>query len=170
MTDRFEYKCIHIAHKTFLKPRCQGGWSPRCPRTLSTAPPVPGGGRQGKAPAVQRLSLMGNTQPRDRGGMWPWARGQRDRDGSSRELPRGGAAQAVTRPGEQPAEEQAVWAGRETAPSNTGWGVSLGSFFTGLLLASWERISQHPLSFAYSPLGRGITGLGRDWAPLGASV
>lgn len=82
MTDRFEYKCIHIAHKTFLKPRCQGGWSPRCPRTLSTAPPVPGGGRQVKAPAVQRLSLMGNTQPRDGGGMWPWAKGQRDRDGT----------------------------------------------------------------------------------------
>lgn len=40
-----------------------------------------------------------------------------------RGLPRGGAAQAVTRPGEQPDEAQAVWAGGETAPQ-TPAGVS----------------------------------------------
>lgn len=100
----------------------------------------------------------------------PWARGQRDRDSSGRGLPGRGAAQAVTRPGEQPDEAQTVWAGGETTPSNTGWSVSLGSFFTGVLLGIMGKNQLHPLLLACSPLGRGISGLGRDWAPLGASV
>lgn len=40
----------------------------------------------------------------------------------------------MTRPGEQLDEEQPVWEGGEIAPSNIGWGVSRGNFFTSLLL------------------------------------
>lgn len=115
------------------------------------------GGRQGKARTVQRLSPMGNTQPRDRDGTRPWA--PQRRCCPSSDQTRGAARRGSGCLGR-----------RGDRPSNTGWGVSPGNFLTRLLLGIVGKNQPHPLLFAYSPLGRGVIGLGWDWAPLGASV
>lgn len=144
------------------------------PQDLVLCPLVPGGGRQGKAPTIQRLSLMGNTQPRDRDGMWLWVRRQEQRQhvavgkgtmGQRRQAAmasQGGAAQAVTRPGECQTRRLSGRAGRP--PPQTPAGVSpQEAFFASVLLASWEQTSRHPLLFAYHSWG----GASRVWGRIG---